>query len=280
MKSPVVVVFVSAMLALASPGPLCADSGKHPYPPEIQRIKDRGVLLVGMYAKDVKPFIFRDKAGALVGHDVEMARQIADALGVKVQIDRSATSFNGLIDLVAGNKVDIGISLISRTLARAQKVLFSDPYIVLRPTLLMNRLTVSRYRVDLTDPLRSLGPAHIRAAEQKGNSYVGFAKTILPNAEIREYGDWDQVMAAVLHGDVDVAFRDEIGVRNYIAGVPEASIQMQMFTLDDDKYADSLAIALPPESSHLRLWLNLFLDQRGGAENADTLLKQYAQYYE
>jgi polar amino acid transport system substrate-binding protein len=273
-------VFLGAFCALGLCVPLPADEAPSSYPPEIERIKSRGVLVVGMYTNDVIPFMFHDEEGNFVGHEVELSKRIAAALGVEVEFDRSATTFNGIIDLVAQNEVDLGISLISRTLVRAQKVLFSDPYIVLRPTLLMNRLTVSRYNVDLSDPIRSLGSVRIRVGEKRGTSYVNIAQSILPGAEIREYDEWDQAMSAVLRGEVDAALRDEIGVKNYIAAFPEASIQMQMIALEDKEYADPLAVAIPPQSVHLLHWINLFFAKNGVTGNADNLLSQYARYYE
>ena len=59
-----------------------------------------------------------------IGHDVELARSIADALGVEIEFDRSPKTFNAITDLVASEKADMAISLVSRTLSRAEKVRF------------------------------------------------------------------------------------------------------------------------------------------------------------
>ena len=66
-------------------------------------------------------------------------------------------------------------------------------------------------------------------------------------------------MTAVFRGEADAALRDEIGVKNYIGSYPEQSIQLQMIALEDERYADPLAIAIPAESIQLRQWVNLFL---------------------
>ena len=155
------------------------------YPPDIKRIKERGKLIVAMYYKDVRPFMFHkdgllvyeDEKGYLVkddgsrvacdnqpeicgysneyfiGHDVELARSIADALDVEVEFDRSPRTFNAITDLVASEKADMAISLVSRTLTRAEKVRFSNPYLTLKPIILMNRLDAERYQIDPDDPL-------------------------------------------------------------------------------------------------------------------------------
>src|SRR5690606_12858336 len=77
-------------------------------PDEFRRIHENGYLTVGMYAEDRFPFFFVDERGELVGSDVEMARDIARQLGVaEVRFDRSARSFEELIDLVAAGRYDM-----------------------------------------------------------------------------------------------------------------------------------------------------------------------------
>ena len=106
------------LLMLASVFPLAAQEDLSRYPPDIRRIKERGTLLVGMYTNDVVPFMFHDAQGNFIGHEVQLAKDMAAALGVKVAFDRSPQTFNEIVDLVAAERVDLAISLISRTLIR------------------------------------------------------------------------------------------------------------------------------------------------------------------
>ena len=62
-------------------------------------------------------------------------------LGVECEFNRSPKTFNMIIDTVVNHEADIGISVISATLKRAQRVRFANPYLILHPTLVMNRLT-------------------------------------------------------------------------------------------------------------------------------------------
>ncbi len=253
---------------------------EHLLPPDLLRIKQRGTLIIAMYHKDTKPFMFHDKNGLLIGHDVELAEKMAEALGVDVEFDRSAKTFNEIIDMVAMEKVDMAISLVSRNIDRARKVRFSRPYITLRPTLLINRMTASRLKIDRENPLRSLENFSGKIGEKTGTSYVGIAKRVFPKAEIIEYKEWENTTDAVRDLAVDMALRDEIGVKNYISEYPEQAIQLQMIMLDDARYADHLAIALPASSAHLQEWVNLYFEINGVTGNADNLLKQYREYYE
>ncbi len=252
------------------------------YPPEIKKIVDRGKLIVAMHSKNFQPFIMPDENGKLTGYDFELAEGIAKELGVELEINRDPKTFNEVADFVANEKADIAISLLSITLARAEKVRFSNPYLVLHPTLLLNRLTISKYLKesgkDAVDILQNVNG--LRIAEPKGNSYIDIAKNIFPNANIEIKENWDEVMDSVYKGSVDVVVRDEIGVKNYIFQNPELSVQLQMITLLDEKYNDSLGIALPAKSIHLAEWINLYLQKNNKIKNANDLIRRYAKYYE
>ena len=281
------------------------------FPPDIKRIKERGKLIVAMYYKDVKPFMFH-KDGLLayeedkgylvsddgsridcsdqpevcgfskeyfIGHDVELARSIANALGVELEFDRSPKTFNAITDLVASEKADMAISLVSKTLTRAQKVRFSKPYLVLKPIILMNRLDAERYKIDPNDPLAALKRFSGKISEKKGTSYINVAKELFPESEIIEQKEWIDAMESVLERGV-IAIRDEIGVKNYISKYPDQSINMQMISLAAPRFADPIAIVLPANSVHLQEYVNLHLDKHGAIGNADNLLGQYREYYE
>lgn len=246
-------------------------------PKEIVAIKKRGYLVVSMYYKDIKPFMFHDENGNFIGHDVELAKNIAKELGVECKFNRSPKTFNEIVDLVAIGEADMAISLLSRTLERALKVRFSKPYIYLRPTILISRLSASRYNINPKSPIESLNGISLEIAEKKGTSYVGKALSYFPDSNVTTYNEWEEAIDALLdiNNPADVVIRDEIGIRNYITEYPEKSIKLQMVTLEEDKYKDPLAIAVHRDSIHLQEWLNIYFDQYGIIGNADNLLKKY-----
>jgi ABC-type amino acid transport substrate-binding protein len=92
----------------------------------LQRIRKRDSIRVG-YFKDSLPFAFTNAATNLVGFDIEMAHLLAGELGVTLELvlierDKVAERLNdGYCDIV--------MSGLAITTGRAQKVLFSVPYI-------------------------------------------------------------------------------------------------------------------------------------------------------
>jgi len=90
----------------------------------LDRIRKDGVLKIansGVYP----PFEFKE-GDKLVGFDVDLAELVAREMGVKPEI--SVIDFKGLIPSLKSGKVDLLISAITHTPARAEQVAFSKPY--------------------------------------------------------------------------------------------------------------------------------------------------------
>jgi ABC-type amino acid transport substrate-binding protein len=150
------VAFFFIGLAIASVLPA---RGSELWPHDIRRIKERGRIIVAQHGGVEPAFFFYDEAGVfpdyasfpyegkrLVGCDILLATRIAEQLGVRLQLDRSFSDYESVCRSVASGKADIGISMLSITLKRAQYLRFSTPYAVVRTGVLVDRLYVSRSR--------------------------------------------------------------------------------------------------------------------------------------
>ncbi|MBF0153077.1 MAG: amino acid ABC transporter substrate-binding protein [Magnetococcales bacterium] len=244
-------------------------------PIDIGRILRRGRLIVAMIAKDQPPFVMKNKQGDLMGLDVKIAQGIADQLGVKVEFNRKATTFNGVVDLVEKGEADIGISKLSRTLERAKKVLFSQPYIVLRQGLIINRLGLAKqaYGRPVSDVLQDLKG---KIGVIQGTSYEEFARQKFPQATVVPFQDWDQIVDAVFRGEILAAYRDELAVKKTVKSKPEASIDLRIVILP--KSFDPIVVALPWYSTHFRDLINLYLETIKLDATTDKLLDQWVEF--
>ncbi|MBW4485703.1 MAG: ABC transporter substrate-binding protein [Tildeniella torsiva UHER 1998/13D] len=244
-------------------------------PPDMQRILDRGKLTVAVLGQDNAPF-FMQTDEQLGGLDIQLARALADQLGVSLEITRSAQTFDQVVDTVYGQKADLAISKISRTLKRAQRVRFSRPYLRMRQGLLVNRLqmaeqTQGRSMVETIRDLRG------QVGVIKGSSYVGFLKQKFPQATIVEYPTWEDIVEAVVRGDILAAYRDELEVKKVVRTRPDAALQLQTIALTDTQ--DSLAVVLPWGSAHLLAFVDQYLDTLTAQYTVDTVLDEYAAYW-
>lgn len=93
--------------------------------PEIELNGTAGVLKLGT-AAITEPFSFVDSSRNIVGFDIELAKLVAQKLGMKLEIVNM--DFGALIPALISGKVDMIAACITITEERAKKVLFSEPY--------------------------------------------------------------------------------------------------------------------------------------------------------
>ncbi|MBE9137116.1 amino acid ABC transporter substrate-binding protein [Nodosilinea sp. LEGE 07088] len=244
-------------------------------PPDIERILERGKLTVAVLGQDNAPF-FMNRQGQLSGLDLQLARSLADQLGVSLEVTRSAQTFNQVVDTVYEQKADLAISKISRTLKRAQKVRFSHPYLRMRQGLLVNRLQVAEQTQgrSMVETIRDLRG---QVGVIQGSSYVGFLKQKFPQATIVEYPTWEATVEAVVQGDILAAYRDELEIKKVVRNRPDAALQLQTIALTDTQ--DALAVVLPWSSTHLLAFVDQYLDTLATQYTVDTVLDEYADYW-
>lgn len=268
---------VENIKARTQPRKLTANLSNATLPPDIQRIVDRGVLVVSLLDKDNPPFFMVREDGQLDGSDVKMARAIAEALDVDVEFRRTATTFNEVVDDVYARNADLAISKISRTLKRARHNRFSKPYLSLRQGLLVNRLQLaqSSHGSNMTEMIRNLEG---KIGIIKGSSYAGFAKQKFPKATIVSYPNWSDVVKAVTNGTVVAAYRDELEVKKIVLSRPDTALQLQTIALTDTQ--DPLSIVLPWDSNHLLAFVNQYLDTADLIDTTDELLEEYIAYFQ
>ena len=90
----------------------------------LDQIKARGVLVVGTKA-DYQPFGFRDASGAIVGFEPDLAKDIAAALGVKLELVPVVSSTR--LQLLAEGKIDLLIATMNDTPERRKLVDIIQP---------------------------------------------------------------------------------------------------------------------------------------------------------
>ena len=227
------------------------------HPKEIKEILDRGYIVFAMTSQDVKPFFYREeKTGELIGLDVEIAYAIANRMGVNAVFNRNATSFDGVVMQVVEKKADIALSKLSRTIRRAELVRFTSPYITFRQALLVNRLEFARIGTE------AQLPQYIRNYKGtlgviKNSSYVNYALTNFPAADIKTFDTWDEAVDALFDGKVLAVYRDEGEILIINSTRKDVSILMKPVFINDKR--DPIAMAVSAEAPLLQEWLNLFL---------------------
>ena len=90
----------------------------------LDKINSRGVLVVGTKA-DYKPFGFRDPSGAIVGFEPDIGKEVADKLGVKLELEPVVSS--NRMQFLQQGKIDLMIATMNDKPDRRQVVGIIDP---------------------------------------------------------------------------------------------------------------------------------------------------------
>jgi len=151
----------------------------------LDRVRARKVLRVG-YLEDSLPYVFTNRAGDLVGFDVDMAQQLARDLGVGLElVPVSRAIFDDGLDPSACDLVMSGTVV---TAIRAMRVRFTTPY--LDETLALIVPDHRRAEFILWDDVRS---KRLRIGFPGDAQYVDKVRAQLPLAEIVTFEGAEQM---------------------------------------------------------------------------------------
>jgi polar amino acid transport system substrate-binding protein len=162
----------------------------------LDEIRARGVLIVGTKA-DYQPFGFRDKAGAIVGFEPDLAAEIARALGVALKLVPVVATTR--VVLLQSGDIDLVIATMNETPERRAQVDFIDPAYYASGT---NVLAPKSARLHVWQELRNKPVCSV-----EGSFYLPELKERYAPA-LHTYKDTDQVYAAVKAGECVAVYDD------------------------------------------------------------------------
>ena len=158
----------------------------------IDAIKAAGKLVVGTEAQ-YAPFEFKDLDANFVGCDIWLAQQIADALGVELEVMDMA--FDGIIPAVKSNQVDIGIAAFTVDEERAKEIDFTDMYQKDEQMLIVKKGNEEVYTTK-----ESLAGQQVGA--QRGTIQSKLIQSALPDSTLFELDKWPTLAMEVANGNI------------------------------------------------------------------------------
>lgn len=112
----------------------------------LARVKEAGKIIVGTSA-DYAPYEFHakiDGKDAIVGFDIEIAKEIAKDLGVKLEVQDMG--FDGLLQALNSDKVDFVIAGMTPDEKRKKSVDFTDIYYVAKQGVMVRAKDKGKYK--------------------------------------------------------------------------------------------------------------------------------------
>ncbi len=230
----------------------------------LDEIQKRGKLRVGM-EPGYMPFELTNKKGEIIGFDVDMAKRMATAMDVELEL--VSTAWDGIIPALLTDKFDIIMSGMTLTQQRNMSINFAQPYIIIGQSALVankHEGTIGYYK-DLNDPKYTVGSKLGTTGEQA-------TKRLLGNATYISYETEQEGVMELLNGKID-AFIYDLPF-NAIANAEKGG--GKIYHLDQPFTYEPLAWAVKKGDPDFLNWLNNFMFQ---VKNDGTYERIYNKWF-
>jgi len=215
----------------------------------LDSILKRGSLRVGL-EPGYMPFEMTNKKGEIIGFDVDIAKRMAKAMGVKLEL--VSTAWDGIIPSLMTKKFDIVMSGMTLTQERNLRINFSDPYIVIGQTILMRKELAGKVKSykDLNNPKYTID-------SKLGTTGEFTAKKYMPRAKYLSFETEQEALMEVINGHADAFVYDA----PYNAVAYARQSQGKLAFLDKPFTYEPLAWGVRKGDYDFLNWLNNFLNQ-------------------
>ena len=212
----------------------------------LARIQEDGILNIGT-SPDYPPmeFYVLDDNGdrQIAGSDIDLAQAIADEIGVELEI--TATDFNGVLANVQTGSIDFGISGFTWTQERDEVMQSSIGYLQESELgyqgIMMQESFAGQY-----NSLEEIEEAGLVLGAQGGSIQHELAQGLTEAENIKLYSTLDVGLAALNEGDIDGMVVQTSSAEPMLVTFPNLTIlPKESFDLDPERMYSTNVIAFP-----------------------------------
>ena len=193
-------VFIALLLFLGGCAQMNSNTVNASASPVIERIMQRGELVVGM-AGNMPPMNMTSKEGELIGYEVDLARAMAAAMGVRAKL--AVIPFAELLPALQSGKIDLILSNMTITPGRNLKVAFVGPYFISGKAFLTKIKTIA-----MADEAEDIDAKNTKLVVLKGSTSQAFVEEAIPDATLVTANDYDEAVKMVLEDKVHAMVAD------------------------------------------------------------------------
>lgn len=175
------------------------------------------------------PMGFRDESGEIVGFDIDLARAVAEEMGMEVEF--RAVDWDGVILSLKKGDIDLIWNGLTVTPEREEEINFTSPYLANKQVLIVAKESDIEDKGDLEGGVLGIqmGSSSEKALEADGD----FNDSL---ADVRKYGNNTEALMDLASGRVDVVLVDEI-VGRYYMSLREGQYRVLPEFLEKEDYA-------------------------------------------
>ncbi|KMZ11768.1 Lysine-arginine-ornithine-binding periplasmic protein precursor [Candidatus Burkholderia humilis] len=227
----------------------------------LKQVLQRGMLRVGD-CLSFAPFGFYNKDGQPDGYDVDLAKELAKQMGVKLEMVNT-TSANRIPNLQT-SKIDVVFCNFTRNLERAKEIAFTNPYVVASEALLVKK----------SSGIKSIKDMNGRTiATVKGSTNGDEVRSLNMQVKIQEFDSSQAAILAVKQGQADAMIEDN----NFLAY--QVSLDQELTVTDEALVPlEYNAFGVKTGDQVWLNYLNLFLFQiNASKQNVEFYKKWFGQ---
>ena len=195
-KQVVCSLVVVALIGVASPQAMAQIFPWWSFDSALDEIQDRGTIKVGLGL--FEPWSLCNADGDLIGFEIDVANKLAADMGVEVEFAR--TNWSYIISSLIAEDFDAIISGMTILPSRNLRINFTSPYNLTGVYLVANTANTA----DL-ETLGDFNSSEVTIGTRRGASSIPAIENVFPNAVIELYDTDNEVLDAVVAGDVDAA---------------------------------------------------------------------------
>jgi polar amino acid transport system substrate-binding protein len=227
MSNAIKQLMLVGLVALATVLPSHAMAGD-----TLQRVIDFQVLRVGMSGNQ-PPMTMTNREGGLIGFDVDLAKALAMAMKVKLEI--KPMPFGELMAALEKNDIDMVLSNLSITPERTELVSFVGPYMMSGTSILTKSSVLGK--ITSTEEFNR---KDLKLLALSNSTHANFVKTVAPQATLIEFASYDEGVAMLIAGKADAMVADMTECTLAVLRHPEAGLT----TLDKPLTVEPVGIAI------------------------------------
>ena len=226
----------------------------------LQQVIASGTLRIAVMGS-LPPYTNLMPSGELEGYDIDVAKRLAAALGVKPQF--VIVDSAGRVAALQTHKADITASGFARNVTRSLTIAFSDPYLIVP----------GRVVVKVDSPLKTIeevnDPKYRLSLNRGGNSEPIIAAKF-PKTVRNLYNTNADCLNALLSGQVDAMAEDAFYDAQEIAKHPG-----QLRMLDGEYSRQENSIGMPAGDADWVRVVNLWVEQFNASGDNKILFKKW-----
>lgn len=230
----------------------------------LNQVIERGTVRIAIIGGNA-PYSSIGPSGAPEGYDIDIANQLAEALGVEPEF--IITDIPGRVVSLQSGKADLTIATFTRNVERSKVIAFTDPYLVVGL-----QFVVPASREDL-NTVEDLNKPEIKIGITRGGTAEVSVPKAVPNATIARFDNVNDTMLALQSNQTDAMSQDNLYTTGLLNNRPG-----QFKALPGLYSREDISIGLPAGQFDWYRVINTWVDQFNASGENNRVFKKWFGY--